>query len=490
VGWHSENSDIGSGREPHPVGLKLPNQFGIHDMHGNVLEYVEDYYFEDFYAQPEAAGPDPLATNLGGPPGSTRTCEGNTQCAVSRGGKWERNTSCGCSSESEARSAYRAVNAAAAGAGSGINGFRLALPLPKGPGPEFDCTDGVDDDGDGDTDCDDFECFEDAGCVFQETICGDGQDNDGDGLVDCDDCDCNCTPDAIPGFTVEPCNAQGYREWTHTQTGMRLVMLAGTGLMGGQSADPWDWNYDPRSQRFLVNADDATRWDTRNEGPVHRVTLSPYLIGKYEVTQGAYKGVTGSNPSSFRNDSTAMPPKTDCSEGAGDDACDDHPVDNVRWVDLYEAAVNPSTEKGFIADTNLSLPTEAQWEYACRAGQPGPFSGTGNLDEMGWFNTNTETHDVGLKLPNQFGIHDMHGNVNEWVRDEYDPAYYSNSPALDPFNEVPAADAVYRGGWYGTDGSGRTSRPISRSAARITNSAAAGGSTQGFRAAFYPIPGR
>ena len=258
-------------------------------------------------------------------------------------------------------------------------------------------------------------------------------------------------------------------------------MIAGTGLMGGQSGDPWDWNYDPRSQRFLVNDADATRMDTRNEGPVHEVTLSPYLIGKYEVTQKEYTDVMAFNPSTFQEESCSNP----------DEDCDNRPVDNVRWVDLYEVAVNPSTEKGFIAATDFSLPTEAQWEYACRAGQSGPFSGTGKLDDMGWFNTNVETHDVGLKDPNQFGIHDMHGNVHEWVRDEYDPDYYSTTDgATDPFNEVPATDAIYRGGWYGTDGSGRSSQPTCRSASRGVNSAAAGGSILGFRAAFYPIPGR
>ena len=517
VAWFSENSDIGSEREPHPVGLKLPNQFGIHDMHGNVWEFVEDYYFSDFYDDATAPTPshpatDPLATLAGGPSGSTRTCEGNTLCTIIRGGKWQWNVSSHVSSEYECRSAHRGGTNPAGTHGSGQHGLRLSLPLPTGLGPEFDCTDGVDDDGDGDTDCADFDCFGNAGCALaQETSCDDGQDNDGDGLVDCDDCDCDCTPEAISGFTVEPCNAQGYREWTHTQTGMRFVMLAGPGRMGGQSADPWDWNYDPRSQRFLVNDADATRMDTRNEGPVHEVTLSPYLIGKYEVTQAEFVAGGGSNGSTFQGGNCSNPGQN----------CDDRPVENVRWVDLYTSGPNPpgGAEKGFLEAAELRLPSEAQWEYACRAGQPGPFSGTGHLDDMGWFNTNLETHDVGLKMPNQFGIHDMHGNVYEWVRDIYqgssqgssadgEPNFYDTpeGSGLDPLNEPPlpcrTTDpatcgpcsyefcAIYRGGWYGTDGSGNSSRPTCRSAARSVNAPTASGSSLGLRAAFYPIPGR
>ena len=528
VGWYSENSDTGSGREPHVVGTKDANQFGIHDMHGNVLEYVEDYWFSDFYNDATAPTPphpatDPLATRAGGPSGSTVACVGNDPCAVQRGGIWDRNRSDPqVSSKALARSAFRSVNSAAAGATSGINGFRLSLPLPTGPGPEFDCTDGVDDDGDGDTDCADFDCAADAGCPLEETSCNDGQDNDGDGLVDCDDCDCNCTPNPIAGFTVEPCNAQGYREWIHTQTGMRMVMLAaGTARIGGQSADPWDWNYDPFSQRFLVDVGDVVSFDTRNE-ELHEVTLSPYLIGIYEVTQGEYKGVTSSNPSLFRNDSTEMPPKTDCFQGAGNNACDDRPVENVTWGNLYTEPTGVRKPAGFLGLTDLHFPTEAQWEYACRAGQPsGRYSGNGKLDDMGWHSGNsftgtptetsfnpegTETHDVGGKMPNQFGIYDMHGNVFEWVRDSYAHGdfYASTDGATDPLHEgIPACAGVtctvcsgaafcsiFRGGYFGTDPSANPSRPTCRSAARGANSPNAKAETLGFRAAFYPIPGR
>ena len=97
----------------------------------------------------------------------------------------------------------------------------------------------------------------------------------------------------------------------------------------------------------------------------------------------------------------------------------DLPVEQVSWNDLHDA-------DGFLLRTGLVLPTEAQWEYACRAGTGGFYSGTGNMDDMGWYldNSNTgnghETHPVGEKQPNQFGLYDMHGNVAEWCEGVFD----------------------------------------------------------------------
>jgi len=570
VAWMSQNSDIGGARVPHPVGTKPANAFGLHDMHGNAYEYVQDHWLEDFYSQLEAILPDPLATVVA-PSGARFTCEGPAPCVIRRGGSFERPAfpyPC-CNSKFESRSAFRGGGVEAALVTSPDQhahkyGIRLALTLPTGPGPEFDCTDGADDDGDDDTDCDDIDCFADAGCSLQETNCGDDLDNDGDGLVDCDDCDCNCTPDAIAGFTDAGCNAQGYREWTHDQTGMTLVMLAGTGHIGGQSADPWNWNYDPVSGRFLqldkVDPEpDQTRLDTRNDGPVHKVTLSPYLIGKYEVTQGEYKSVAGfanANPSYFRNDASIG--KTDCYDPPNDAVhldtdCDDRPVEAggppaaggaavLRWIGFYNVD-DDNVRTGWLDDTNLHFPTEAQWEYACRGGQPsgrysgdGP-NGTAYLDDVGWHAGNSftgtpattipdpppnpsvyvqrhngkETHNVGTKAPNAFGIHDMHGNVMEWVRDTYGHGdFYASAAAAgnDPRHiGVPACKndeppcptqspypffAIWRGGNFGIDNNGTGSRINARTAARQNTGPGNGVNDErvGFRAAFYPIPGR
>jgi len=205
---------------------------------------------------------------------------------------------------------------------------------------------------------------------------------------------------ARPGFeSLTPLgkNAQGYREWKHAATGIVLVELPGGDFdMGSPEAE-----------------------EGRGAGELlHRVTLSPFLIGKYEVTQAQYEAVMEANPSHFRG----VPQR---------------PVEGVSWSQLH----NPGS---FLQETGFWLPSEAQWEYACRAGHPGPYSGTGNLDDMGWYSDNSdtgngrETHRVGLKLPNQFGLHDMHGNVFEWVEDSSEPNFYSHPEAAGP-------DPVHRG---------------------------------------------
>ncbi len=127
-------------------------------------------------------------------------------------------------------------------------------------------------------------------------------------------------------------------------------------------------------------------------GDFNQVTLTKgFWMGKYEVTQAQWKSVMGNNPSEHKGD--------------------DLPVENVRWIDCQE----------FCKKTGLQLPTEAQWEYACRAGSTGEYAGTGNLDDMGWYGRNShgETHPVGTKQPNAWGLYDMHGNVWEWCADWY-----------------------------------------------------------------------
>jgi len=181
--------------------------------------------------------------------------------------------------------------------------------------------------------------------------------------------------------------------------------------MGAQGTDPKGRNYDPQAE------DD--------EGPVHQVTLSPFMIGKYEVTQGQWKKVMGSNlPIIFTRD-------------------ENHPVDQVSWEDFQK----------FEARTGLALPTEAQWEYACRGGTVTPFAG--KFEDLYWFDGNSgdETHPVGTKGPNGFGLHDLHGNVWEWVEDVYDEGFYGKPEALgpDPVSTAGSGDWVIRGGGWSYD---------------------------------------
>ena len=153
----------------------------------------------------------------------------------------------------------------------------------------------------------------------------------------------------------------------------------------------------------------------------HQVTLTKgFWMGKYEVTQAQWKSVMGNNPSGHRGDAL--------------------PVEYVTWDDCQQ----------FCRKAGLSLPTEAQWEYACRAGSRGPYAGTGNLDDMGWYldNSGVQTHPVGTKHPNSWGIYDMHGNVAEWCADWYD--CYPDGPVTDPQGSLSglasSVDMLFGGG--------------------------------------------
>ena len=149
----------------------------------------------------------------------------------------------------------------------------------------------------------------------------------------------------------------------------------------------------------------------------NRVTLSSFLMAKYEVTQEVWQGVMGNNPSSFKGGKL--------------------PVEDVSWTD----------SKSFCDKLGLRLPTEAEWEYACRAGTTSDYY-CGNLMDgnYAWYsnNSNNKTHEVGQKYPNAFGLYDMMGNVWEWCADWY--GTYPNSATTNPQGASSGRFRVYRGG--------------------------------------------
>jgi len=165
-----------------------------------------------------------------------------------------------------------------------------------------------------------------------------------------------------------------------------------------------------------------------NEHPAHPVTLTqPFYLGKFVVTQEQYQAVVGATPSFFKGK--------------------DNPVENVTWDDA-QAFCKKLTEQ---TKLTVNLPTEAEWEYACRAGTTTTYhSGDAEADlaRVAWYsaNSNGTTHPVGQKEPNAFGLYDMHGNVWQWCEDWWNDCYYTNSPADDPQGPSHGADRVLRGG--------------------------------------------
>ncbi|HUU26658.1 MAG TPA: formylglycine-generating enzyme family protein [archaeon] len=176
--------------------------------------------------------------------------------------------------------------------------------------------------------------------------------------------------------------------------------------------------------------------------PVHQVTVSAFQMGRYEVTQEQYQTVVGSNPSEFTGDTKS-------------------PVDRVSWYNACTFCNKLSEAEGLQPCYNLttwacdftkngySLPTEAEWEYACRAGTTTNYytgDSESDLAKAGWYHDNSgkTTHPVGGKEANAFGLYDMHGNVSEWCNDWYGD--YSSENANDPQGSSNGSTRVSRGG--------------------------------------------
>jgi formylglycine-generating enzyme required for sulfatase activity len=192
-----------------------------------------------------------------------------------------------------------------------------------------------------------------------------------------------------------------------------------------------------------------------NDEIQHQVTVSAFYMGKYEVTQREWCEVMGNNPSYFKGDNL--------------------PVEQVSWYDAVEYCNRRSEWEGLkpaytIHGTDVSwnrnangcrLPTEAEWEYACRAGTSGPFSTGNNIttDQANYngnypYNNAKGTHRkktvaVGIFAPNAWGLYDMHGNVYEWCWDWYGD--YPRGAQTDPAGPSIGASRVVRGGSWNSD---------------------------------------
>ena len=185
---------------------------------------------------------------------------------------------------------------------------------------------------------------------------------------------------------------------------------------------------------FLMGSPDSDADARDDEKPQHVVRITrAFYLGIYPVTQEQYESVMGANPSQFRGNPN-------------------RPVEKVSWNDAQEfcgklSALSEEEAAGHV----YRLPTEAEWEYACRAGSTTRYSfgdSPESLENYAWFgeNSNHTTHPVGEKRPNAWGLHDMQGNVWEWCADWYGGEYYSQAPPSDPNAPSSGASRVLRGG--------------------------------------------
>jgi len=239
-----------------------------------------------------------------------------------------------------------------------------------------------------------------------------------------------------------------------------FLVLAGfiAGSLTAQTANVPD-NFVRINGGTFTMGSPANEPERRDNEVQHQVTISSFYMGKYEVTQKEWTAVMGSNPSYFKGDNL--------------------PVEWVSWYDAVEFCNRLSQKEGltpaYTIDKNnkdwnnsseydelkwtvrwnrnangYRLPTEAQWEYACRAGTTTAYH-TGNTisDNTGWYDANSErkTHEVGKKPANAWGLFDMHGNVHEWCWDWYGD--YESGAQTDPTGASSGSIRVIRGGsWF------------------------------------------
>lgn len=212
---------------------------------------------------------------------------------------------------------------------------------------------------------------------------------------------------------------------TVTIASVALIYLVARGFVPGQK-DPLSGMVHVPGGTFLMGSPEG--FGDKNEHPQHRVTISGFYIDSTEVTQKQFTKVMGFNPSHFKG-------------------CPNCPVDSVSWKDACE----------YCRRIGKRLPTEAEWEYAARAGSTSNyFWGDTMNGTYAWHygNSDNRTHSVAQKSPNAFGLYDMTGNVWEWCSDWGSDDYYSKSVSQDPHGPDSGTFNVTRGGGFGFNRNG------------------------------------
>lgn len=198
---------------------------------------------------------------------------------------------------------------------------------------------------------------------------------------------------------------------------------------------PAGWSFVPiKPGSFVMGSPQEEIYRISNEGPQRHVTLTrSFWMAAYEVTQQQYEELMGRNPSAFKSPH--------------------YPVEMVSWNDVHDF-IKKLNEREHEANRlpkswEYRLPTEAEWEYACRAGTKTAYcfgNDSAFLEEYAWYDANSgkKIHDVGQKRPNPWGLYDMRGNVWEWCTDW--KGDYSKEPATDPSGALFGMNRVFRGG--------------------------------------------
>ena len=184
--------------------------------------------------------------------------------------------------------------------------------------------------------------------------------------------------------------------------------------------------------KFVMGSPISEQGREDRENQVNVQITKGFWMGRYEVTQEQWKAVMGNNPSQFSGVNL--------------------PVEKVSWNDVQEFLQKLNQQTGIDSRSKMVLPTEAQWEYACRAGEKGAYAG-GTIDEVAWHYSNSsgKTHPVGIKSPNSWGLYDMHGNVWEWCSDSYRGML---SGGVDPIVQSSDVNRVVRGAGWGFSAAG------------------------------------
>jgi formylglycine-generating enzyme required for sulfatase activity len=403
--WDGGSDDGNDSKQTAEVGQYGANPWGFFDMHGNVQEWLKDWrgsYLTGAQADPE-----------GPPSGSAR---------IQRGGSWFHKGE-------HLRSAER--SSAGLGANHSFMGFRVGFQAvqPDTANPELELFGGA-------------GITREAGQAWAEPGVEAHDARDGnitDQIVVTGSVDMNSTGIYLLTYSVQ--DAAG-----NPATATRTVTVVGNRTVDLNATVAMDMIWCPPGTFTMGSPlDEANRSTDETE---HNVSLTRgFYLGKYEVTQTQYEAVMMGNT---ETNSTGHVISATPSNWHGNP---NSPVEMVSWEDIqvFLTRLNELRAENLPTGWSYVLPTEAQWEYACRAGTKTAFSWG---DTIASTNANyndilSQTRDVGYYAANHWGFFDMHGNVWEWTADLYQAAYPSGNPVIDPIGPALGSSRVNRGGsWY------------------------------------------